>query len=223
MLFLKYMKKLTLKEYFNYLPKLNTEELYLFYLISRDREAKQMGLSIDKILFRIKEEDPEKATRILEAIRQNVEFQVKGIKLKKEWIKIMHVLNPVNFAKASHKAAIRYVEQCKENLNIEKLYNSELPRNVDFRIFMIDIDTKDKKILEKLIDIRPRLVITTKRGYHFHVWKEDLENPQTLFKIADKEIEIKTRNSIEYVPFILQGNFTPEAYEINNVEEVKDL
>ncbi len=217
------MRKLTLKEYFDYLPKLNIDEIYLFYLISRDREAKQMGLHIDNVLFRIKEVDPEKATRILEAIRQNVQFQVKGIELKIEWIKIMHVLNPVNFVKASHKAAIRYVEQCKENPNIENLYNSELPRNVDFRIFMIDIDTKDNKILEKLKGLKPRLAITTKRGYHIHVWKDDLEKPQTLFKIVDKDIEIKTRDSIEYVPFITQGNFIPEAYEINDVEEVKDL
>jgi hypothetical protein len=214
------MKKLTLKEYFEYLPKLNKEELYLLYLISRDREAKQLGLSIDKVLFRIKETDLERGTKILQAIRENVDFQVKGIQIKKEWIKIMHVLNPINFAKASHKAVIRYIENCKEKPNIENLYNSELPRNVDFKIFMVDVDTKDRKVLEKLKGIKPRLAITTQRGYHIHIWKEDLEKPEYLFKITDDKIEIKTRDAIEYIPFILQGKIIPEAYEITDIEEI---
>ncbi|AWR96946.1 hypothetical protein DFR86_04805 [Acidianus sulfidivorans JP7] len=218
------MKKLSLEEYFlNYLPRLNKDELYLFYLISRDREAKQkLGFSIDKVLFRIKEKnDPLKAIKILLSIREESIFQVKGIRVEKEWLKIMHVLNPVNYVKASKKAVLRYIEQCNTNPDIEKFYDSELPRSVDFKIFMLDIDEKNPDIINELKDIKPRLVITTRRGFHVHVWKDDISNPQKLFKINN--IEIKTRNAIEYVPDISQGNFTPEAYKIDSSEEIKQL
>ncbi|EWG06540.1 MAG: hypothetical protein ASUL_09014 [Candidatus Aramenus sulfurataquae] len=214
------MRKLTTKEYFDYLPKLNKDEIYLLYLISRDREAKEMGYSIDKILFRIKETDIERGTKILQAIRENVEFQVNGVQLKKEWVKIMHVLNPVNYAKASRRAVMRFVENCHENPNIEAIFDSELPRSVDFKVFMIDVDSKDKKVLEKLKGIKARLAITTQRGFHIHVWKDDLERPENLFKIVDEKIEIKTRDAIEYIPGMPQGKITPEAYEISDVEEL---
>ncbi|WP_236749091.1 hypothetical protein [Acidianus manzaensis] len=214
-----------MEEYFlNYLPKLGENELYMFYLISRDREAKKkLGFSIDKILFKVKEKsEPLKAINILISLREHPEiFKVRGIKVEKYWIKIMHVLNPINYAKASQKAVARYIEQCKTSPDIEKFYESELARNVDFKIFMIDIDEKNPSIIDSLKNIKPRLVITTRRGFHVHVWKEDIENPKELFKL--KNVEIKTRNSIEYVPGIEQGNFKAEAYLINDVEEIKQL
>ncbi len=215
------MRKLSLEEYFNqYLPKIKEEETYLFYLISRDREAKEEGLKIDKVLFRLWNVEPLKAVKILTSIRDNVEFEVRGIKLKKEWIKVMHVLNPVNLAKASKEAVIRYMQECEKKPDISKILLSELPRHVSFKIFMIDIDSKDRKILEQMKGLKPRLVITTRRGFHIHFWKDDLEDPQVLFKL--KDVEVKTRDSIEYVP-INQGKFTPEAYEIKDIEEIYNL
>jgi hypothetical protein len=215
------MRKITVEEYFNsYLPKLNEEETYLFYLISRCREAKEQGLKIDKVLYRIWDVEPLKAVKILSAIRDNVEFEVRGIKVKKEWIKIMHVLNPVNISKASKEAVIRYMQECERKPDISIILFSELPRHIDFKIFMIDVDSKDPKVLEQMKGLKPRLVITTRRGFHIHFWKEDLEDPQLLFKL--KDVEVKTRDSIEYVP-ISQGSFTPEAFEINDVEEIINL
>jgi len=195
------MRKLSLEEYLNeYLPKLNDEETYLFYLISRDREAKRQGLRIDKVLYRIWDVEPLKAVKILSAIRDNVEFEVKGIKIRKEWIKIMHVLNPVNISKASKEAVVRFLQECEKKPDISKILFSELPRHIDFKIFMV--------------------VLTTRRGFHIHFWREDLEDPHVLFAL--KDVEIKTRDSIEYVP-INQGVFTPEAYEITDVEEIYSL
>lgn len=215
------MRKLTLEEYFNsYLPKLNEEETYLFYLISRDREAKEQGLKIDKVLYRLWNVEPLKAVKILSAIRDNVEFEVRGVKVKKEWIKIMHVLNPVNISKASKEAVIRYMQECERKPDISKILFSELPRHIDFKIFMVDVDSKDPKVLDQMKGLKPRVVVTTMRGFHIHFWKEDLEDPQVLFKL--KDVEVKTRDSIEYVP-INQGKFTPEVYEISDVEEVKNL
>ncbi|BFI76907.1 hypothetical protein YN1HA_30050 [Sulfurisphaera ohwakuensis] len=215
------MRKLSLEEYLNeYLPKLNDEETYLFYLISRDREAKRQGLKIDKVLYRIWDVEPLKAVKILLAIRDNVEFEVKGIKIRKEWIKIMHVLNPVNISKASKEAVIRFLQECEKKPDISKILFSELPRHIDFKIFMVDIDSKDRKIIEQMKGLKPRLVLTTRRGFHIHFWREDLEDPHVLFEL--KDVEIKTRDSIEYVP-INQGVFTPEAYEITDVEEIYSL
>ena len=214
------MRKLTLEEYFNYLPKLEEGETYLFYLISRDREAKEQGLKIDKVLYRVWDVEPLKAVKILSAIRDNVEFEVRGIRVKREWIKVMHVLNPVNISKASRVAVIRYMEECEKKPDITTILFSELPRHVDFKIFMVDVDSRDRRLIEQMKGLKPRLVMTTKRGFHIHFWKDDLENPQELFKL--KEVEVKTRDSIEYVP-ISQGNFTPEAYEITDVEEIYEL
>lgn len=218
------MKKLSLQEYLNYLPRLERDQAYLFYLISRDREAKEkLRFSIDKVLFKVKErEDFTKAINILIALREKADiFQVKGVKLKRKWLKIMHVLNPVNYVKASKKTAIRFIEECKNYPDIEKIYFSELARSVDFKIFMIDIDERNPQIIDSLKGVKPRLVITTKRGFHVHVWKEDITNPQILLDL--KNVEVKTRSAIEYVPDIDQGNFIPEAYLIDDVEEVKEL
>ena len=218
-----YVRKLSLNEYFSsYLPKLTEEESYLIYLIARDRDVKEkLGIKIDKILFRIKSKEPLKAVEILKAIRDGVEFEVKGIRLRKEWIKIMHVLNPVNVSKASKLTALRFFEQCEKKPDIEKVFHSALAKSIDFKIFMIDIDSKSKEIIEELKGIKARLVITTKRGFHIHVWKEDLINPSILFKL--KGVEVKTRDAIEYVPFIDQGGFTPEAYSIDTADEVINL
>ncbi|BDC17926.1 hypothetical protein [Acidianus sp. HS-5] len=215
------MRKLTTEEYLNeYLPKLNEKESYLFYLISRDREAKEQGLKIDKVLYRVWNVETLKAVKILLSIRDNVEFEVRGIKIRKEWIKVMHVLNPVNMSKASKDTVVRYMQECERKPDISKIFFSELPRHIDFKIFMVDVDSKDRKIIEQMKDLKPRLVMTTRRGFHIHFWKEDLEDPQILFRL--KDVEVKTRDSIEYVP-ISQGKFTPEAYEIIDIEEINNL
>gem|GEM_PF-2133027 len=217
------VKELSLDEYFSsYLPKLTEDESYLIYLIARDREVKEkMGIKIDKILFRIKSKEPLKAVEILKAIRDGVEFEVKGIKLRREWIKIMHVLNPINVSKASKLTALKFFEQCEKKPDIEKVFHSALAKSIDFKIFMIDIDSKSREIIEGLNGIKARLVMTTKRGFHIHVWKEDLQNPSILFKL--KGVEVKTRDAIEYVPSIDQGGFVPKAYLIDTVDEIVNL
>lgn len=218
------MKKLSLQEYLNYLPKPRKDQAYLFYLISRDREAKKkLGFSIDKVLFKIKErENFLRAINVLLALRDRAEiFQVKGVKVEKEWLKIMHVLNPVNYVRASRKATIRFIEECKNYPDLEKIYFSELARTVDFQIFMIDVDEKNPELLESLKDIKPRLVMTTKRGFHVHVWKEDVKNTQQILTL--KNVEVKTRNAIEYIPDIEQGGFIPQAYLIDDSKEIKEL
>ncbi|BBG25227.1 hypothetical protein [Sulfuracidifex tepidarius] len=217
------MEPISLDDFFNYLPKLNDEEYYLLYLISRDKEAKEeLGTSVDKVLFRIIEVNPKRATEIMKAIRERSEvFTVKGYPVKKEWVKIMFVLNPVNFVKTSRKTASRYVDMCGEKADVMKIYHSEMPKNIDFRIFMIDIDSKEKGLLTQLSGIKSRLVITTKRGFHIHVWKDDVEDPRSLFKLQG--VEVKTRDSIEYVPFIDQGGFVPQAFRIQDASEVIEL
>ncbi|AHC51364.1 hypothetical protein SUSAZ_04850 [Sulfolobus acidocaldarius SUSAZ] len=217
------MRKLSLEEYLiKYLPRLEVNETYLFYLISRERGIKEkIGVNIDKVLFRLKSKDPLKTVSILSAIRDNVEFQVRGVKIDKDWIKIMHVLNPINMKKASRNTVSRYVSNCDKEDDIEKIYYSELAKNVDFRMFMLDIDSKNPSIIQQLSGIKARLVVITKRGFHIHVWKDDLDNPKILFNL--KDVEIKTRNALEYVPFISQGGFTPEAYELDDAIEVMNL
>ncbi|AAY80403.1 hypothetical protein [Sulfolobus acidocaldarius] len=217
------MRKLSLEEYLlRYLPKLEVDETYLFYLISRERGIKEkLGVNIDKVLFRLKTKDPLKTVSILSAIRDNIEFQVRGVRIDKNWIKIMHVLNPINMKKASRNAVSRYVSNCDKEVDIEKIYYSELAKNVDFRMFMLDVDSKNPSIIQQLSGIKARLVLVTKRGFHIHVWKDDLSNPKILFTL--KDVEIKTRNSLEYVPFISQGTFTPEAYELNDIMEILNL
>lgn len=217
------MDPISLEDFFQYLPKLTDEQYYLFYLISRSREAKkELGTSVDRILFRTTEVDPRRATQILEGVRERYNvFTVKGIGVRREWVKIMFVLNPVNFVKTSRKTAVRFVERCGEKEDIMKIYHSEMPRNVDFRIFMLDVDTRDPNKLERLRGIKARLAITTKRGAHIHVWKDDLQDPKVLFGIP--EVEVKTRDAIEYVPFIDQGDFTPQAYRIEDAYEVREI
>lgn len=217
------MKAMNLDSFFDYLPSLGEEEYYLFYLISRDREARrELGVNVDKVLFRVAERDPRRATEILSAIRERAEiFKVRGVAVRREWVKIMFLLNPVNFVKASRKATARFVESCGEKMDIMKLYHSELARNVDFRIFMLDIDVREREVLRQLKGIRARLVITTRRGFHVHVWKEDVDDPRRLFKLQG--VEVKTRDALEYVPLLDQGNFTPQAYQVEDASEVESL
>ncbi len=217
------MEKISLDDFFNYLPKLNDEEYYLFYLISRDKGAKEeLGTSIDKVLFRLTEVNPKRATEIMKAIRESSGvFTVKGYPVRKEWVKIMFVLNPVNFVKTSRRTASRYVDMCNEKVDVMKIYHSEMPKNIDFRIFMIDVDSKEREVLSQLSGIRSRLVITTKRGFHIHVWKDDIDDPKFLFNL--RGVEVKTRDSIEYVPFIDQGDFVPQAFKIEDASEVIKL
>ncbi len=217
------MKLISLNDFFNHLPKVNEEEYYLFYLISRDREVKkEMGVNIDKILFRITEVNPQRAAEIMLALRERADlFFVKGYQVRKEWVKVMFVLNPVNFVKTSRKTAVRYVEHCNGKMDILKIYHSEMPKNVDFNIFMIDVDSREKDLLRQLKGIKARLVITTKRGFHIHIWKDDLSDPRELFKLQG--VEVKTRDSIEYIPFVDQGGFVPEAYKIEDASEVAEI
>ncbi|MCY0849734.1 hypothetical protein [Sulfuracidifex metallicus] len=219
------LKQMSLDEFLEYLPKLNDEQHYLFYLISRDKEVKEeLGVNIDKVLFRLSEVNPSRAVHIMNSVREvsNV-FTVRGMQVKKEWVKIMFVLNPVNFVKASRATATKFVQQCCSGtkLDIMKIYNSEISRSIDFRIFMIDVDNKSKEIIEQMKGLKARLVITTKRGFHIHIWKEDITDPRLLFKI--KGVEVKTRDSLEYVPFVNQGSFTPIAYRIDDAGEVTEL
>ncbi|WP_256201763.1 hypothetical protein [Sulfuracidifex metallicus] len=65
------LKQISLDEFLEYLPKLNDEQYYLFYLISRDREVRdELGVNIDKVLFRISEVNPSRAVQIMNSVRE---------------------------------------------------------------------------------------------------------------------------------------------------------
>ncbi|WP_221289998.1 hypothetical protein [Stygiolobus caldivivus] len=260
------VRKLTLEEFSSKLPKPAEDDYYVVAIVVKGQGSKDIpGVRRHAVLRRYWSKDFLQAANEAIAVREGTEFRVGDKVIPKDLLKVMYYVNPIDFLKLSYTVVSSFIqdklnlimnlrgkdyESVRKQLASQDIFSvafSKMAKATEKHVIMVDVDSKAPGVLSLLEGIPVRLVVETRRGYHLHVYKEDVKDNEAFRKLysigkafsdsknfnstigrvsgipwKEKLIEVKGVNALEYVPVSGFNAFEIEGRDLREfIEYVK--
>ena len=261
------VRKLTLEEFASKLPKPAENGYYVVAIVVKGQGSKDIpGVRRHAVLRRYWSKDFLQVAKEAIAVREGTEFRAGDKVIPKDLLKVMYYVNPIDFLKLSYIVVSSFVqdkldlimdlrgkdcESVRKQLASPDIFSvafSKMAKAAEKHVIMVDVDSKAPDVLSVLEGIPVRVVVETRRGYHLHVYREDVKDKEVFKKLysigkafsdegnfnstigrvpgvpwKEKLIEVKGVNALEYVPASGFNAFEIEGRDLREfIEYIKE-